>query len=752
MFHKKNLILLLILFSTFIFIMVLIHEKKDFIFLNNKNENIELAIYLEEEQANTIPSKESGYYYDRERSSCTNEAYINWDSITWSPVVNNMSEYKTRCEIHFTKTYTEGILNGTDPVLKDELVPVTIEENGTVKKANLESEWYSYANKNWANSVILDDQYDTLNSGGKVVGATKSDGYVTLDGVDDYIDLGLAEYDFGSQLTLVATFAINELKNQIFRIIGNWESAGVGIYINASNKLAIDVYNDETNKYYSIIFQEDLELNKEYQVIEVYNGKKIELYINEFLIDELEIEGTIKASDMPFYIGANPQPNDATREFANINVKNVQIYNRAINEEEVSLVSEGKVANSEGLLRCVDFTNKSYEDNEIIPEEAIESYFVWIPKYRYQLWDLGNYDSLTTIDASKVHEIPIIFGNYNTSDEKDGECTAPMESGKTGICQVGDYMTHPAFISIPSTGFWAGKFETGYNGAANRIEAQQNIRDSSKLIIKPNVYSWSGIQVSNAFYTSYDYKRNLDSHMMKNTEWGAIAYLQHSGYGSQANIRLNNNSDNLTGYQANNEPTCGYTGSNEECNRYCNDDTCNTAYPNSVLASTTGNITGIYDMSGGIWEYVMGVMTDENGQLMSGRNSIYNSGFNGVFGCPTCDSDSSGLTSLTGGYDFPDSKYYDVYSYSSNNVENQRRILGDATGEMGPFFQVQYLTKTRKIGSWHLDLADSIYNNEPWFVRGNNIDGGLDAGIFSIGNEYGRNRGGFSFRMVLTPN
>ena len=35
-----------------------------------------------------------------------------------------MSEYKTRCELHFTTTYTEGILNGTDPVLKDPLIPV----------------------------------------------------------------------------------------------------------------------------------------------------------------------------------------------------------------------------------------------------------------------------------------------------------------------------------------------------------------------------------------------------------------------------------------------------------------------------------------------------------------------------------------------------------------------------------------------------------------------------------------------------
>ena len=57
--------------------------------------------------------------------------------------------------------------------------------------------------------------------------------------------------------------------------------------------------------------------------------------------------------------------------------------------------------------------------------------------------------------------------------------------------------------------------------------AQQN----TEVVIKPSVYSWRNINVSNAFYTSYNYKRDLESHMMKNTEWGAVAYLTQSKYG-----------------------------------------------------------------------------------------------------------------------------------------------------------------------------------------------------------------------------
>ena len=465
------------------------------------NGDLYFAFYVDNEISSKMPSKGEGYVLDKEKTNCTKGASVEFNETEWSVKVLNMTERNTKCTLYFESRYSEELLNGADPVLEEPLIPVTIEADGTVKKADVKSEWYSYEKKNWANAVILFDEN----------------------------------------------------------------------------------------------------------------------------------------------------------------------------------------------------TNSNYQIGDTIPEEKIESYFVWIPKYRYQLWDLGQYDAVTQLDESKVHEIPIIFGDYTTLDEREGECTTPMGSGETGNCQVGDYMTHPAFLSIPSTGFWVAKFETGYNGANSVNEAQQNVNDASKVIIKPNVYSWRGMQVANAFYSSYNYQRDLDSHMMKNTEWGAVAYLQHSTYGSATSVRINNNSDYITGYQANNEPTCGYTGTNEECNRYCNDGTCNTAYPNSTFASTTGNISGIYDMSGGSWEYVMGVMVDEEGKPMSGRNSLYNSGFNGTFGCFDCDGDTSGLTELTDGYNWPDKKYYDMYAYATIDEKYQRRTLGDATGEMGPFNSATYLTQTRQI-------------------------------------------------------
>ncbi len=499
------------------------------------NGDLYFAFYVDDVISKTMPQKGEGYKINREKTNCTKGASVEFNETDWSVKVLNMTERNTKCTLYFDRSYSEAILNGTDPVLEDPLIPVTIDNDGTVKRADLSSEWYNYENKQWANAIILTDES----------------------------------------------------------------------------------------------------------------------------------------------------------------------------------------------------TNTNYQPGDTIPESAIESYFVWIPRYRYQIFDEGNYTGLTSTE--NAHQtIQIVFESVDT----------PVSNGTT----VGSWLTHPAFTAFNSNGMWVGKFEPSRSGGDS-----DNIRNGDAIQIKPNVSSWRNIQVANAFYTSYDYKRELDSHMMKNTEWGAVAYLQHSAYGSQTSVRINNNSDYITGYAANNEPTCGYTGTNEECNRYCNDGTCNTAYPNSILASTTGNITGIYDMSGGAWEYVMGVMVDEEGNPMSGRNSLYNSGFNGTLGCPTCDGDSSGLTLLTGGYDFPDKKYYDTYGYTTVDGQFQRRILGDATGEMGPFANATYLTLTSQISSWYAVQAYFVYSSEPWFLRGGNHTDGLYASMFAFENHYGRVTSSIDFRVVLTP-
>ena len=365
----------------------------------------------------------------------------------------------------------------------------------------------------------------------------------------------------------------------------------------------------------------------------------------------------------------------------------------------------------------------NYNVGDTIQESDIQSYFVWIPRYRYKLFNVDNTskDSKTytiyTDVPSKAQEIEIVFENKETK-----------ESIGT---KNGDYLTHPAFTSFESNGMWVGKFETGYKGATSTSAAQVNSNDISKVIIKPNVYSWRNINVKNIFETSYNYLRDNDSHMMKNTEWGAVAYLSHSKYGINNEVRINNNSAYITGYAKTEQPTCGWTGTNEECNKYEStslnkDGTYTKRYNTEIgyLASTTGNITGIYDMSGGAREYVAAYMA---GKLGSG-----------------------GITPT----DY-DSKYFNVYNASSTITSYQYRILGDATGEMGVFTILKSSgsdgDKTSYVSSWYTSSANFVDSSIPWFVRGGHYAYGVLTGTFDFLRYTGTTYGYIGFRLVLTP-
>ena len=356
----------------------------------------------------------------------------------------------------------------------------------------------------------------------------------------------------------------------------------------------------------------------------------------------------------------------------------------------------------------VENPSQEYVKGDVIQESDIESYFVWIPRYRYQIFDEGNY---TTYIESKPTE--------SIAKEIQIEFETNKVEPSIGSKQ-GEWLTHPAFTNFDVNGLWVGKFETGYKGATSKETAQVNAIDSSKIIIKPNVYSWRNSTVSNIFKTAYNYNRELDSHMMKNTEWGAVAYLSHSKYGINTEVRINNNSNYLTGYAATDgtdqSSSLGTYGTTSDITRPYNTET-------GYKASTTGNITGIYDMSGGAWEYVAGYMPGSNDQ----------SGFT--------------LTELT-----TYSTYLDFYPANATVTSYNGRLLGDATGEMGPFYN--YADKdniNRYHNNWYNDYSHFVEYNLPWFHRGGSYMSGVLDGQFFFNGYTGGVYTNEGSRFVLTP-
>ena len=102
----------------------------------------------------------------------------------------------------------------------------------------------------------------------------------------------------------------------------------------------------------------------------------------------------------------------------------------------------------------------------------------------------------------------------------------------------------------------------------------------------------------------YGFSTSDETHMIKNMEWGAVTYLSHSKYGINKEIALNSNSSQITGCGP---QSSGSTSSGTTCNAY------NTEL--GQTSSTTGNIYGVYDMSGGTSEYTMGGKVNSSGSM-----------------------------------------------------------------------------------------------------------------------------------------
>jgi hypothetical protein len=328
------------------------------------------------------------------------------------------------------------------------------------------------------------------------------------------------------------------------------------------------------------------------------------------------------------------------------------------------------------------------------------SMWVWIPRYVYKISSGWHSNVTGTID---------IQFSMATDDTRNG--TVSIVNTNSSNDSNNTWTNHPAFTfgDIELTGIWVAKFEAG--GTADFIS------------IKPNVISLHNLTIGEMFTASRNMENNdnygwgsdgksIDTHMTKNTERGAVAYLSKSIYGKNTEEVWINPADNYTTGCAGDS---FYSAITSGCLR-----TYET--PNGVMASTTGNIYGIYDMSGGAWEYTAAYVDNNHGNLMAYGSSILNANI----------------------------KYKDIYPITIddevNNYNNAINKKGDAVYETsGP---ADYPT------SWFEgDLSNMPYSNIPYFICGGQRASSWDAGVFAFFHSTGSSVDGWTgFRPVLLVN
>ena len=368
-----------------------------------------------------------------------------------------------------------------------------------------------------------------------------------------------------------------------------------------------------------------------------------------------------------------------------------------------------------------------------------DCYWVWIPRYAYCITTGYQSNTAGTID------IKFLQGTTNT----------PIDGSSITISNSSDsenWNVHPAFWwdkdndgvedeGEQLSGIWVAKYEASSSnvgainlengtltGDTNSLNGTGGGTDTSLQVrVKPNVTSWRGLNVNGIFTVCQNLTKtingqenslvgstNLDSHMMKNTEWGAVAYLSRSVYGKNGEV-WNNPYYNTTNYS----PITGLCGNESNGKDSATTDITKTYKYNETgggNASTTGNVYGIYDMAGGAWEYVAGYL--------------------------------SKITALTNYKTLAsaDSKYKDVYA---GTLSNRNKNYDENTGKYGDAVYETSSSGGSLTGSWDSSLSYFPSSSYPVFLRGGHASVGSIAGVFAFGDNTGGADTHISFRPVV---
>lgn len=328
------------------------------------------------------------------------------------------------------------------------------------------------------------------------------------------------------------------------------------------------------------------------------------------------------------------------------------------------------------LVKAHDYMTGKISSYDLKNDDIL-GFYTYIPRYAYEVKRYSaidkpslaeNFDIM--FEKTKYHsKIPhktcsaVNFAGLNGQDYRNG-CNISRDYYDASST----WSTHPGFSfgDKQLSGYWLGKFETTGtrieptikpNQRANTAEPFGNYYDIAKSIghADPNNTGGNGNLYISGFKQNSHNLSSYTTRMARNSEWGGAVYLSSSefgvgvklpgqpGSGVQPNAALNfgSDADNDSQIGISSQVNYGVTGCGpaargslvnysdgtplnmftKESPMACSQDK-NHSYNGVIgqLASTTGNPTGVYDMSGGSWDLLAANVTQHDGISTSGDN------------------------------------------------------------------------------------------------------------------------------------
>jgi hypothetical protein len=374
------------------------------------------------------------------------------------------------------------------------------------------------------------------------------------------------------------------------------------------------------------------------------------------------------------------------------------------------------------------------------------SYFVWIPRFAYRITYYEGYTEDENGNYIPTGEPTGYYDGYGMWSASEKTTKYKLDDGVETVKYKGkSYIVHPAFCDNVDmggwdsdlTGFWFAKYEM--SGSGSTTSSTDTLKSVSNAKILSTTIGNFYLYARNANYgytgteetltsagTEYTHTSYMNSHLVKNSEWGAVAYLTQSQYGRNGNeIDINNSSTYRTGNGGGST-----SASSNETEKGSEDISYKDVTVTGAKASTTGNIYGIFDMSGGMAENTAAYDKLSTGTDSSGVSYI--SGLDYGLYMTQEAKDSNG--------NYISTKYITAYSNGTDDYYGTKIYevgkVGDATKEV-------YAGDTL----WFLDTESFASSELPFFVRGGYYNFNSYAGVFASNARWN----GEALRTVLCP-
>ena len=419
-----------------------------------------------------------------------------------------------------------------------------------------------------------------------------------------------------------------------------------------------------------------------------------------------------------------------------------------------------------------------------ILEDDIVGMYVWIPRYSYRITS-GYHENANGTGNVDIKFLKGTTDNYEggeaiRSNVTNGEKFVVHPSFTKDKTQGGSKETTGYWVAK----FEASSEQTLKNNSNITNESEESIKqgggntDQLEVTVRPNVTSWRNIDVINIYKVCRNITKEgniqgltnkVDPHMMKGSEWGGVAYLSQSAYGNKQGTdpisgiwnnsynegivsKVEDNGNNYGGVNSYAVTLTGAVGSTRDESTsfyaeqtgitgkdtneitisytvYAKDGTTSTLEKtyykyntaNGMKGSTTGNIYGIYDMSGGAWEFTADYLKEATNEYVK----YFKQNVEGKY---KTEHEGSGVTG---------SEEDRTINYNANSKRYGNAIWETSGGANG-------------VVSWNGDNGNFAYLNFPFYIYGGRFSGSVDLGVFCFRSNTGKEDIGFSFRPVLS--